>query len=397
MARPLLLLLALSMLLLGASAAVAPREDGPARAWRELPVKTPAPAIGILSQICHTCPGKSYISAAFVKLVEMAGARAVPIRFYRSEAELRRIFKSVNGIIFPGGLTDIWLDDPYTVAARKLWTWAKQSTDKGEPYPIFGVCLGFQLLHVLEANVSFPEILVETDAVGYPSSVKFTPDGTKSELFGTMDPVLIGELEDEKRNIVMENHEFGLPPERYKQFPALGKGFHSLNTALDRDGVEYVATAEHWKYPFFGTQWHPEKPPFEFGMPDVPHTLEAIRVAQHMSNVFVEIARRNSHGFESREEEIDSMIYNWCPAYTLEDQNFDPTYDGPDATYFFDSQNEPPHEGPGRPGGGGGSREGDKERERLLAKQREMVRAQMVKEGRPVKQRKAGKVTKQGA
>lgn len=32
--------------------------------------------------------------------------------YYSSEAELHRIFKSVNGIIFPGGLTDLWMDSP---------------------------------------------------------------------------------------------------------------------------------------------------------------------------------------------------------------------------------------------------------------------------------------------
>ncbi len=32
--------------------------------------------------------------------------------YYHSEAELHRLFKSVNGIIFPGGLTDLWMDSP---------------------------------------------------------------------------------------------------------------------------------------------------------------------------------------------------------------------------------------------------------------------------------------------
>ena len=31
-----------------------------------------------------------------------------PRSYYNSEAELHRIFKSVNGLIFPGGLTDLW-------------------------------------------------------------------------------------------------------------------------------------------------------------------------------------------------------------------------------------------------------------------------------------------------
>jgi gamma-glutamyl hydrolase len=48
----------------------------------------------------------------------------VPIRFYVSDEELKRLFNSVNGIIFPGGLTDLYLDDPYVAAATKLYNWA---------------------------------------------------------------------------------------------------------------------------------------------------------------------------------------------------------------------------------------------------------------------------------
>jgi hypothetical protein len=37
-----------------------------------------------------------------------------------------------------------------------------------------------------------------------------------------------------------------------------------------------------------GTQWHPEKPTSEFGMVEVPHTLDAVRASQHLANVFID-------------------------------------------------------------------------------------------------------------
>jgi hypothetical protein len=46
--------------------------------------------------------------------------------------------------------------------------------------------------------------------------------------------------------------------------------------------VEYVSTIEHQRLPFFGTQWHPEKPPFEFSDDTIPHTHDAIAVSQHL-------------------------------------------------------------------------------------------------------------------
>lgn len=64
-----------------------------------------------------------------------------------------------------------------------------------------------------------------------------------------------------------------------------------------------MATSHHTSLPPLpaplptpGTQWHPEKPPYEFGMEEVPHSLDAIRVSQHLANVFLEAARMSRCG-----------------------------------------------------------------------------------------------------
>ena len=64
-----------------------------------------------------------------------------------------------------GGLTDLWLDDPYVVAASKLVRWAEEANAAGDAFPVWGTCLGHQLLQILATNASFEELLVETDAV----------------------------------------------------------------------------------------------------------------------------------------------------------------------------------------------------------------------------------------
>ena len=314
--------------------------------WQKMGYKTTKPTIGILAQRCHNCPGQSYIAGGFVKWIEAAGGRAVPIRYYSSEAELLRLFKSVNGLIFPGGLTDLWFDSPYVVAAQKLWTWAKEANDNGDVFPIHGTCLGFQLLHILESNVSFTELLVDTDSVAHASTLHFTEAARESSMFGSMAPHLIEKLEDPQQNIALENHMFGLPPANYEKYPILKQTWNILNTAVDRNGVEYVATAEHKRYPFFATQWHGEKPASEFGMAEVPHSLDAILVGQHLANVFVDAARRSSHAFTSLEEELEDLIYNYPLFFSLKDESMEASYDGPDTTYFFDRPDDDPHTGP---------------------------------------------------
>lgn len=42
------------------------------------------------------------------------------------------------------------------------------------------------------------------------------------------------------------------------------------------------------KYPFFGTQWHPEKSQFEWEPKEaIDHSPDAIRIGQYMANFFV--------------------------------------------------------------------------------------------------------------
>ncbi|GIL44397.1 hypothetical protein Vafri_1876 [Volvox africanus] len=306
--------------------------------------KNTKPLIGILTQPCHECPGKSYIAAGYVKWIEMSGGRAVPVRFYASENELRRLFKSLNGLVFPGGLTWLWLDSPYVIAARKLFNWALQANDAGKVFPIHGTCLGFQLLHILASNISRNDLLVDTDSVAHASTLIWQPSAADSRLFGGMAPDLKEKLADPKFNIALQNHMYGIPPDFYKKYPVLADWYKPLTTTLDRNGLEYISTMEGIKYPFFGTQWHPEKPPYEFGMDEVPHSLDAIRVSQHLSNVFMEHARQSSHHPESKEEELAMLIYSTAPIFSarfevMDDEN----YDGPDITYYFDTPDKPPH------------------------------------------------------
>ena len=61
--------------------------------------------------------------------------------------------------------TDLYLDDPYVAAATKLYNWAVESNDAGRPFPIWGTCLGHQLLQIIVTKAHFGDILVETDAV----------------------------------------------------------------------------------------------------------------------------------------------------------------------------------------------------------------------------------------
>ena len=45
----------------------------------------------------------SYISAAYVKFIEQAGARVAPVLINQDDVYYEKIFNSINGFIMPGG------------------------------------------------------------------------------------------------------------------------------------------------------------------------------------------------------------------------------------------------------------------------------------------------------
>ena len=51
--------------------------------------------------------GKDYFGASFVKLVESAGGRAIPVLEDITTPDLLRLLDKINGFVLPGGDADV--------------------------------------------------------------------------------------------------------------------------------------------------------------------------------------------------------------------------------------------------------------------------------------------------
>ena len=96
----------------------------------------------------------------------------------------------------------------------------------------------------------------------------------------------------------------------------MDKFWDVLSVNKDENGIEFISTMEAKAYPFFGSQFHPEKNPFEWKRAACPHSMTSIRASQDLANFFVEETRRNCHKFKSATNEHKSLIYNFQPQYT---------------------------------------------------------------------------------
>lgn len=84
-----------------------------------------------------------------MKFVEGAGAQAVVIPYDATFEYIDNVFNKVNGILFPGG--DVEFEDPNPTSQAHVFLKnaiyivekAKNATDNGDYFPIWGTCLGF--------------------------------------------------------------------------------------------------------------------------------------------------------------------------------------------------------------------------------------------------------------
>ena len=316
-----------------------------AGAWR-----TERPLIGIVSQslgpdalggkptgdVGLAGPGKSYIAASYVKFIESAGARVVPILQDMPREEVERRFKAVNGILIPGGSQPLSPGHPYYDTTKLLLDMTIHENDEGTSFPLHGTCLGFEALAVAVAgNYS---ILQDFDAGDDPRPLIPGFDMGSSEFFGSMPRVLRNALFS--KPFAYENHVHGITYGDFVNNPMLTEFFDMLTMSVDKRGKHYISTMEAKRYvdrdrapraphislppslalrarslaryPVSATQWHPEKNIFEWspGL-SIPHDPVAVLITQAVANAFVNRARKNGHAPASREEENELLIYNW--------------------------------------------------------------------------------------
>ncbi|XP_055737819.1 gamma-glutamyl hydrolase-like isoform X1 [Salvelinus fontinalis] len=279
------------------------------------------PIIGVLAQeVDSPQPQKaSYIAASYVKFLESAGARVVPVMINQTLKEYKTLFNSINGILYPGGDASI-VSSGYADAARIFYELAIEANSREDYFPVWGTCLGFEELTYLTSR---KQLLYKTNTSGVMLPLVFTNGSRESKLFKGFPAEVLDALASEP--ITENSHEWSLTLENYTRNADLRKFYKVLTTNSDGK-TEFVSTMEAYGFPIYGTQWHPEKNAFEWTRPYIPHSPSAVKTTFFMADFMVNEARKNFHKFEDEEVEKRALIYNYNPVYTGNTSVFEQTY-----------------------------------------------------------------------
>eukprot|EP00794_Sanderia_malayensis_P000357 gene357-990_t len=275
------------------------------------------PVVGILSQelspelLPPSIKGNSYIAASYVKYIESAGGRVVPILTNFTSDQLAEIFRSVNGILIPGGGAHI-PGSGYFKNAQVMFKMAIEANRKGDYFPIWGTCLGFQTLHLLVDNKLE---LGQSNAVDIPMPLNFTQHAYRSRMFAKQSQDLMQIFK--KKPVTYNFHKHCISKTSYENSEKLKSFFNVLSYNDDKDGKIFVSTTEAQHFPIYGSQWHPEKNPFEWNVSlQMPHSADAIKASESLAEFFVNEARKSGHEFSSSVSANEYLIYKYAPIFT---------------------------------------------------------------------------------
>ncbi|XP_068151383.1 gamma-glutamyl hydrolase A-like [Drosophila tropicalis] len=294
--------------------------------------QTEAPCIGImcidLATELASHFGKqwhSFIASSYVKHLEAAGALVVPIWIGRDRSYYEHMMNQLNGILLPGGAVFINNEDlirnpdltnECVQSAYHIFDVAEEMNRAGKYFPLWGTCLGFQLMIIRAAK----SIKVRTDCENIRRTlpVQLTKDFRQSQMLQQLPQYLADEMG--RSSFACHNHKYCITNNELDHFK-LSNDWHVLATHSDANGKEFINLIEHRQWPMFGCQFHPERAAFEqlYASLDnwkFSHTRASIELAQSFGHIFVDACRRSISRFSSPDHKSQHLIWNWQPVFS---------------------------------------------------------------------------------
>ena len=186
-------------------------------------------------------PGNSPTN--YMRWLESGGLIPVRIPYDIPKEELLLCLQRVEGVVWTGGAIEKPKYDAvrpiYLDTLRTTFEVAKRYNEKGDHYPLWGICQGLEFLALFQEGKQDIHTLPKHKADGnFP--ITFTG---KSDMRTWFAPL---EEEMKRRPCAVQHHTYGVDP------------MPDMKTLSMQDG--YVNILKYKDYPFYGLMFHVERP-----------------------------------------------------------------------------------------------------------------------------------------
>ena len=271
---------------------------------------------------------KEAIDGGFVRWMEASGAEIVVIHIWYSHEQIISLLNQINGVLFSAGpRRPLKLDEPWEQNAKFVFDYAKNNG-----IPIWGTCLGMQIITVFMSDGG-KNFMEKYDNIGL-KNVELTKEAKDSKMLSLFKKNDLDNLKNSKTSYHIHKH--GISPEVFFSNKNLVDNYDILGYGYDSNGKKFVNIIESKKgkkHKVYGTQFHPEKNPFERGnWFKEKNPMDALRRSQLMVMKFIEEARNNGNKFINEEEKNKYTFINTYEKLKIGTYNKSINY------YYFDKK-----------------------------------------------------------
>lgn len=301
------------------------------------------PIVGILTLPTplsdQTYPQQSFsmIPSSYVKWLEQTGIRIIPLRYDMPNKILRKMMTLINGILITGGSASFFknkskicefkrLLDPdilcpslYMTKIDFIVKEARIMSDRGNPFPLWGICLGYE--GILISLSKYTLLRKPLQDVNHSLNLKVSKNYQHffNKFFGKSLKMNV-----ETKPLAFFNHKYAITPKLIKHNNFLRRDIDILTTS-EINGEEFVTMIKHKKYPFIGTQFHPEKIQYEHRSTlQTNASFAGVEFSHKLAMLFFEEVSKNENEMDNQNQLEALLIFNY-PLYKTS-SNFEQIY-----------------------------------------------------------------------
>lgn len=224
------------------------------------------PIIGVLM----LSPDKSFprhsafAATSYIKWIEQSGFRWMPISMHESAGNILDKLSLVNGVLLTGGKLNLTKNSLnvriYRRVVKAILDYAMEANDKGQHFPVLGVCLGYE---AILSTIMGPEYrFIKARDMNKMRPIYFTKDAMESShLLRVFSKKQLQKMSGKKLFYFHHKHAADLSSSITN--PKFAENFSVLAAMNSTDHKQIITMVQHKRYPFIGMQFHPEKIQFE--------------------------------------------------------------------------------------------------------------------------------------
>ena len=292
------------------------------------------PVIGILTlptspkDLTFSKNSFSMIPGSYVKWLEQAGIRIIPIRYDMPRRIIGKLMNLINGVLITGGSTKLFrnnsklcrikkmLAEHVTCPSKYLSTvnyiinQAKKMYDRGNPFPIWGTCLGYETMMISLSKYTL--LRRRVSSINHSLNLNLNPNYL-TFFKKYFDPDLLQAIND--KPLIYFNHKFAFRPKQVLHNRVIGNEMEILSTTKLENNQVIISMLKHKRYPFIGVQFHPEKIQFEHrASVQTNVSYWSIEASHRLAMMFFDHVNQNQNEIDKENQLEALLIYNY-PLY----------------------------------------------------------------------------------